>query len=83
MVCLDLFIDGMHFKCSFLDKSPLLLCQNDCYKGDSLADSTDLSVLMPSAPLCINSKDLQVYLGKFITFFANLFIERCRLNFDF
>ncbi|RZC37630.1 tyrosine-protein kinase hopscotch [Asbolus verrucosus] len=50
------------------DKSPLLLCQSDNLPGDSLTDSSALSSIMPTAPLCINCKDLQVYKVLFVFF---------------
>lgn len=48
----------------FPDESPLLLCKNDTYSGDALADMADVSGLTSPNPLCINPKDLQVYIGK-------------------
>lgn len=47
----------------FLDKSPLLLCQSENLSGDSLTDSATLNNLIPTTPLCINCKDLQVFKG--------------------
>ncbi|KAJ8947274.1 hypothetical protein NQ318_014170 [Aromia moschata] len=43
------------------DDSPLLLCKSETMIGDSLTDSTTLNVLLPTSPMCINCKDLQVY----------------------
>ncbi|CAH1103307.1 unnamed protein product [Psylliodes chrysocephalus] len=47
------------------DISPLLLCRIDNIEGDSLTDSSVLNALsMPTMPLCINCKKLQVYKGQ-------------------
>ncbi|KAF7271454.1 hypothetical protein GWI33_015675 [Rhynchophorus ferrugineus] len=46
------------------DVSPLLLCRNESVVGDSLTDSSSLNVLIPTGPVCINYKDLQVYKGQ-------------------
>lgn len=46
------------------DQSPLLLCQPEVIAGDSLTDSSSIACLLPSAPLCINTRDLQVYKGQ-------------------
>lgn len=48
----------------FADKSPLLLCRDDSLSGDSLTDSSSLHGIIPKAPVCINSTDLQVYKGR-------------------
>ncbi|KAF5274388.1 hypothetical protein FQA39_LY07268 [Lamprigera yunnana] len=45
------------------DKSPLLLCQDNSIVGDSVTDSSALKDILSFTPLCINSKDLQVYKG--------------------
>lgn len=45
------------------DQSPLLLCKNnEITGGDSLTTTIDTNLLTTS-PLCINTKDLQVYKG--------------------
>lgn len=47
-----------------LDKSQLLLCRSDNLLSAKLTDSSALNEVMHSSPLCINSKDLQVYKGR-------------------
>ncbi|XP_060536188.1 tyrosine-protein kinase hopscotch-like [Cylas formicarius] len=42
------------------DLSQVLLCRSDSLVGDSIADTSQISEL-PSTPVCINFKDLQVY----------------------
>ncbi|XP_017778377.1 PREDICTED: tyrosine-protein kinase hopscotch [Nicrophorus vespilloides] len=42
------------------DKSPLLLCKEVNMSGDSLTDGAE-DTSIPSVPVCINIKDLQVY----------------------
>ncbi|KAF5275199.1 hypothetical protein FQR65_LT04231 [Abscondita terminalis] len=49
------------------DKSPLLLCQDQNVTGDLLTDSSEVQSLLSYAPLCINSKDFQVF--KVVRFF--------------
>ncbi|KAB0805260.1 hypothetical protein PPYR_02230 [Photinus pyralis] len=46
------------------DISPLLLSRTDNIAGDSVADSTAVHSLIPAQPLCIHSRDLQVYKGQ-------------------
>lgn len=46
------------------DKSPLLLCRSHNIAGDALTDSSAVHNLSSFTPLCINSKDLQVYKGQ-------------------
>lgn len=47
------------------DVSPLLLCQSEKLLGDSLTDSSALiSLAMPTTPVCINCKNLQVFKGQ-------------------
>ncbi|XP_044265655.1 tyrosine-protein kinase hopscotch [Tribolium madens] len=46
------------------DVSPLLLCQSDNLPGDSVTDTSALRTILPTAPLCINCKDLQVFKGQ-------------------
>ncbi|XP_018333328.1 tyrosine-protein kinase hopscotch [Agrilus planipennis] len=45
------------------DNSHLLLCQNETLVGDSLTDGSSVKGLIPSSPLCINNRDIQVYKG--------------------
>jgi Janus kinase 2 len=46
------------------DNSPLLLCRSDNFPGESVTDSSHLSTVMPTTPLCISCKDLQVFKGQ-------------------
>ncbi|XP_023023371.1 tyrosine-protein kinase hopscotch isoform X3 [Leptinotarsa decemlineata] len=46
------------------DISPLLLCRNENLVGDSLTDSSALNVLIPTSPVCIDCRNLQVYKGQ-------------------
>ncbi|KAJ8985905.1 hypothetical protein NQ317_010662 [Molorchus minor] len=44
------------------DDSPLLLCKSENKIGDSLTNSA-LEMVIPTSPVCISCKDLQVYKG--------------------
>ncbi|CAG9828556.1 unnamed protein product [Diabrotica balteata] len=47
------------------DISPLLLCRSETLVGDLLTDSSVLnSINMPTLPVCINCKSLQVFKGQ-------------------
>lgn len=46
---------------SEFDQSQLLLCKKETQIGPALADATTLNSIVPSSPLCINFKDLQIY----------------------
>lgn len=46
------------------DKSPLLLCKRENQPGDAVTDGSFADTSLPHSPICIHTKDLQVYKGQ-------------------